>query len=190
MSWLGILLGAWAAIAIFFFWLGTSGFKFGDVSVRESAFILVLSLIWPVLSAVTGIRLVWSFLRDGGWPDRRIAAWSTALVAFLSVALLVSCATPAPVREVAVQEVVITRTERAVAASDVPTPPAPLAARPADISASLDLALAQVCAWVAYAEKADPLLQIAAGIAVAPRVQEPACGPAAAATLRGTRPEE
>jgi hypothetical protein len=48
--------------------------------------------------------------------------------------------------------------------ADVPQLPAPLPPRPKDARPALDLALAQVCSFVAYAVKADALLRVSAGL--------------------------
>lgn len=57
----------------------------------------------------------------------------------------------------------------------VPALPAPLPKRPANASAALDLALAQVCHFVAYALKADPLLRLSAGMPAKPVPTYPEC---------------
>ena len=101
-----------------------------------------------------------------------------ALLSISMIALLACCATPAPITEVQTREVVVTRTERAITPDQLPEPPAPLGARPSAVSAALDLAVAQLCAWVSYAERADSLLQIAAGAEPQNRISEPVCRPA------------
>jgi hypothetical protein len=96
------------------------------------------------------------------------------LILACAIAALAGCAT-APVKEIATRDVVVTRTEKSVKAADVPTPPAAMPARPGNISAALDLALAKLCEYVGYTEKADPLLQNAAGVSLGDRVREPIC---------------
>lgn len=101
-----------------------------------------------------------------------------ALAAALSIA---ACASSG-VKEIETHEVVVTRTERAVSEEQVreTVPPAPLSPRPADVSSALDVAIAKLCEWVGYGEKADLLLQHAAGISPAQRVVEPVCRAGAA----------
>lgn len=82
-----------------------------------------------------------------------------ASILALSVA---ACATPA-IKEHIV-EVKIPVATSPIRPADVPTLPAPLPKRPANVSSALDLALAQVCAFVAYGLKADPLLRVSAGL--------------------------
>jgi hypothetical protein len=59
--------------------------------------------------------------------------------------------------------------------ADVPTLPAPLPKRPADARQALDVALAQVCRFVGYALKADPLLRLSAGLAAKDAPAYPEC---------------
>src|SRR5690348_11015808 len=83
----------------------------------------------------------------------------------ISTALLLtasSCSTPAVKTETV--EVKVPVATHPVAAADLPTLPAPLPKRPADARAALDVALAQVCRFVSYALKADPLLRLSAGL--------------------------
>jgi hypothetical protein len=93
-----------------------------------------------------------------------------------------ACATGAAEKEIETHEVVVTRTERAVTEAQVPTPPRPISARPADASSALDTLAAKLCEYVGYADKADPLLQNAAGMTVTQRVFEPICATAPAET--------
>ncbi|MGE0179001.1 MAG: hypothetical protein AB7O91_04170 [Sphingomonas sp.] len=97
------------------------------------------------------------------------------LIIFAALALS-ACAT-APVREIETRDVVVTRTERPITEQQVrdAPPPAPLPSRPTDARAALELALAQVCSWVAWGLRVDPLLQHSAGMPIAGRIAEPAC---------------
>lgn len=76
--------------------------------------------------------------------------------------LLASCATPAIKERIVEVKVPVAITP--IRPADVPVLPAPLPKRPANVSSALDLALAQVCAFVAYGLKADPLLRVSAGL--------------------------
>lgn len=91
-----------------------------------------------------------------------------------------ACATGSAEREIQTHEVVVTRTEKAVKPEQVPTPPRPIGARPADASSALDALAAKLCEYVGYADRADPLLQNAAGMTVIQRVLEPLCATPAA----------
>lgn len=76
--------------------------------------------------------------------------------------MLTACATPA-IKE-RIVEVKVPVAVQSIKPADVPVLPAPLPKRPANVSSALDLALAQVCAFVAYGLKADPLLRVSAGL--------------------------
>ena len=87
--------------------------------------------------------------------------------------LLSGCATPAVKTETV--EVKVPVAVQPIKPEQVPVLPAPLPKRPANTSAALDLALAQVCHFVAYAVKADPLLRLSAGMPAAPIPSYPEC---------------
>jgi hypothetical protein len=87
--------------------------------------------------------------------------------------LLIGCATPATKTETV--EVKVPVATHPIAAADVPALPAPLPKRPADARAALDVALAQVCRFVSYALKADPLLRVAAGLPPQEAPKYPEC---------------
>jgi hypothetical protein len=59
--------------------------------------------------------------------------------------------------------------------AQVPAVPAPLAKRPASLSAAADLLLAKVCELEAYALKADPLLRLSAGMPQQALAKFPEC---------------
>jgi hypothetical protein len=83
-------------------------------------------------------------------------------VAICLCCMVASCATgPTKDRIVEVDKPVAVQPIRA---DQIPAIPAPLPKRPANVSSALDLALAQVCAFVGYALKADPLLRVSAGL--------------------------
>lgn len=100
---------------------------------------------------------------------------------------LAACASGSTEKEIQTHEVVVTRTEKAVTPAQVPTPPRPIAARPADASSALDTLAAKLCEYVGYADRADPLLQNAAGMTVTQRVLEPICQPSAAPEPQAAR---
>jgi hypothetical protein len=89
------------------------------------------------------------------------------------LSLLAACSTPA-IKEKVV-EVRIPVATRPIAAASVPKLPAPLPKRPADARTALDLALAQVCRFVSYALKADPLLRVSAGLPQQEAPRYPEC---------------
>jgi hypothetical protein len=76
--------------------------------------------------------------------------------------VLAACATPA--KKTVVQEVRVPVAVQPIKPADVPTLPAPLPKRPADARQALDVALAQVCRWVAFGLRAEPLLRVSAGL--------------------------
>jgi hypothetical protein len=94
------------------------------------------------------------------------------LAAFV-IASLASCATPATRTQTV--EVKVPIATHAVNPADVPALPAPLPKRPADARQALDLALAQVCRFVGYALKADPLLRVSAGLPPQEAPRYPEC---------------
>ncbi len=100
-----------------------------------------------------------------------------AAVAAVGLAMITACATPPAITRIDTRDVVVTKIERPLTEQQVreTVPPAPMGRRPEALSAALDLALAQMCAWVRYAERADPMLQHSAGIPVTQRVNEPIC---------------
>jgi hypothetical protein len=75
---------------------------------------------------------------------------------------LAACQTPEVKKETV--EVRIPVAVQPIKPADVPALPAPLPKRPTDARAALDVALAQVCRFVSYAVKADPLLRLSAGL--------------------------
>jgi hypothetical protein len=83
--------------------------------------------------------------------------------------------------EIRTQEVAVTHVERAITPDQVRAvaPPAPMGPRPSSMSAALDLAIAKLCEYVGYADRADTLLQHAAGMTPVQRVLEPICRPPA-----------
>lgn len=89
-------------------------------------------------------------------------ALAIVVAVVLAIALLAGCSTPT-VTKVETIEVKVPVAVQPIRADQVPQPPAPLPKRPADARAALDVALAKVCEFVAYAVKADPLLRISAG---------------------------
>jgi hypothetical protein len=80
----------------------------------------------------------------------------------LAFAALTACAT-GPTKTETV-EVKVPVAVQPIEPADVPALPAPLPKRPKDARAALDVALAQVCRFVSYALKADPLLRVSAGL--------------------------
>jgi hypothetical protein len=97
-------------------------------------------------------------LQSPGKRIARVLRWNCAAAALL----LAACQTPAVHDRVVPISVPIA--VQPIKPSDVPVLPAPLPKRPADARQALDLALAQVCAFVAYGLKADPLLRVSAGL--------------------------
>jgi hypothetical protein len=75
---------------------------------------------------------------------------------------LSACQTPAT--KTVVQEVRVPVAVQPIKPADVPALPAPLPKRPADARQALDVALAQVCRWVAFGLRAEPLLRVSAGL--------------------------
>jgi hypothetical protein len=75
---------------------------------------------------------------------------------------LTACSTPAT--KTVVQEVRVPVAVQPIKPADVPALPAPLPKRPADARQALDVALAQVCRWVAFGLRAEPLLRVSAGL--------------------------
>jgi hypothetical protein len=87
---------------------------------------------------------------------------------------LAACQTPAVKTETV--EVRVPVATHPIAAADVPVLPTPLPKRPADARAALDVALAQVCRFVSYGLKADPLLRLSAGLPPQEAPKYPECG--------------
>lgn len=89
---------------------------------------------------------------------------------------LAACATTR-VREIETRDVVITRTERPLTSAQVEglAPPAPLGPRPGPLSSALDAAMAKLCEYVGWADRADAMLRHAAGLPAAQRIVEPVC---------------
>jgi hypothetical protein len=104
------------------------------------------------------------------WDVRAIIFF---LVIVLGALVLAACQTP-PTRTETV-EVKVPVATHPVAPADVPALPAPLPQRPADARQALDVALAQVCRFVAYAVKADPLLRLSAGLPAEDAPKYPEC---------------
>lgn len=101
--------------------------------------------------------------------------------AILTVAALIivaACATPPAITRIDTRDVVVTKIERPLTEQQVreTVPPAPMGRRPDAIPAALDLAIAKLCEYVGYAERADPMLMHSAGVAITQRVREPICG--------------
>jgi len=100
-------------------------------------------------------------------PTRRFATPVGPLLrsrGIVCIALaLAACQNNPPVRD-RIVEVKVPVATRPIAAKDVPQLPAPLPPRPKDARPALDLALAQVCSFVAYAVRADALLRVSAGL--------------------------
>jgi hypothetical protein len=88
-----------------------------------------------------------------------VHAAATAIVLALALA---GCQTPAT--KTVVQEVRVPVAVQPIKPADVPALPAPLPKRPADARQALDVALAQVCRWVAFGLRAEPLLRVSAGL--------------------------
>lgn len=93
----------------------------------------------------------------------------------IATALVLSgCASGAT--QTKVVEVKVPVAVQPIAASDIPTLPAPLPKRPTDARQALDLALSKVCEWVAFGLRAQPLLQVSAGEAQKAVQAYPECG--------------
>jgi hypothetical protein len=88
--------------------------------------------------------------------------------------VLGGCATGATRTETV--EVKVPVATHPIAPAAVPQLPAPLPKRPADARSALDLALGQVCRFVSYALKADPLLRLSAGLPPQEAPKYPECG--------------
>jgi hypothetical protein len=78
------------------------------------------------------------------------------------VGMMSSCSTPAT--KTVIQEVRVPVAVQPIKPADVPALPTPLPKRPADARQALDVALAQVCRWVAFGLRAEPLLRVSAGL--------------------------
>ena len=85
------------------------------------------------------------------------------VVAVLLFAPLAACSTPKPVVRTETVEVKVPVTVYPVYKHQVPVPPTPLPARPADARDALDVAVSKWCEAVAYMLVAQPLLQISSG---------------------------
>lgn len=86
---------------------------------------------------------------------------------------LTGCSTPA-VEEKFV-EVKVPVAVQPIKPEQVPVPPAPLPPPPATLSAMADVLLAQVCKLVEYVIKADPLLDVSAGLPPTQAPRYPEC---------------
>lgn len=91
--------------------------------------------------------------------------------------ILAACAQRTPIVRIEPRPVIVTKIEKALTVQQVQetAPPAAMGRRPESLPAALDLALAQMCAWVKYAERADPMIQHSAGMTPTQRVVEPIC---------------
>lgn len=83
------------------------------------------------------------------------------------------CATDA--QQIKTVEVKVPIAVQPIKPAQVPAVPAPLAKRPASLSAAADLLLAKHCEFVAYALKADPLLRLSAGMQQQALAKFPEC---------------
>jgi hypothetical protein len=106
------------------------------------------------------------------------AVWNCMKLGFtpfhtLSILALAACQTPAVKDRVV--EVRIPVAVQPIKPDQVPIVPAPLAKRPASLSAAADLLLAKVCELEAYALKADPLLRLSAGMQQQALAKFPEC---------------
>jgi hypothetical protein len=95
------------------------------------------------------------------------------LVSLIAAAGLSACQTPAVKDRVV--EVRVPVAVQPIKPAQVPAVPAPLAKRPASLSAAADLLLAKVCELEAYALKADPLLRLSAGMKQQALARFPEC---------------
>jgi hypothetical protein len=86
---------------------------------------------------------------------------------------LAACQTPAV--QTRTVEVKVPVAVQPIKPAQVPAVPAPLAKRPASLSAAADLLLAKVCELEAYALKADPLLRLSAGMPQQALAKFPEC---------------
>lgn len=125
---------------------------------------------------------------------RREVWGGTRLGALAVLIALAGCGTTGALREIETQEVVVTRTERAVSEAQVRelAPPSPpfcpaqgqrppgCVPHPGDARSGEALALARLCEYVRWGARVDALLQHAAGMAIVDRVAEPVCEGAAA----------
>jgi hypothetical protein len=123
-----------------------------DGGVREGAFRTAPAFASPRLYQLSyGPRT----RRDSN-PQHRLA------FAPLLALALAACQTPAT--KTVVQEVRVPVAVQPIKPADVPALPTPLPKRPADARQALDVALAQVCRWVAFGLRAEPLLRVSAGL--------------------------
>jgi hypothetical protein len=105
-------------------------------------------------------------------PSVLAKGFSAATVGTLALALA-ACQTPAV--QTRTVEVKVPVAVQPIKPAQVPAVPAPLAKRPASLSAAADLLLAKVCELEAYALKADPLLRLSAGMPQQPLARFPEC---------------
>jgi hypothetical protein len=94
-------------------------------------------------------------------------------IIILAFVHLAACQTPAVKDRVV--EVRVPVAVQPIKPAQVPAVPAPLAKRPASLSAAADLLLAKVCELEAYALKADPLLRLSAGMQQQALAKFPEC---------------
>jgi hypothetical protein len=97
-----------------------------------------------------------------GTIGRRLGDFRAAVAVPILMLFLTACQTPAVKDRVV--EVRVPVAVQPIKPDQVPIVPAPLAKRPASLSAAADLLLAKVCELEAYALKADPLLRLSAGM--------------------------
>jgi hypothetical protein len=93
---------------------------------------------------------------------KRILNCARLAAAYAALALITACQS-APVR-IETIEVKIPVPVQPIKPEDVPAPPASLGPRPATLPQAADRALAGWCEAVAYMLKAQPLLQLSAGL--------------------------
>lgn len=88
--------------------------------------------------------------------------------------MLAGCSTTPPER-IKIVEKVVPVSEKPIAATDIPKVPAPLGPRPTTARAAADTLLAKVCEFVSYADTADGLMAVSAGIPQPPPLKFPEC---------------
>lgn len=99
------------------------------------------------------------------------------LLIFAALALA-ACSTPPAVKETVVVDRPVSVLEKPFTAAEIPAVPAPLGKRPADLGQAADQLLAKVCEFVSYAERANPLLRLGAGLPTGPALAFPECSEA------------
>lgn len=86
---------------------------------------------------------------------------------------LAGCSTP--IVEEKIVEVEVPVNSYPVKPTEIPSFPKPLAPYPGTTSQALDLAVAKICEYYAYALAADPLMWAGAGLSPKPMPDEPVC---------------